>query len=154
MIKTGPLGTFLMNLLKPSSGSPSVSLRASSLIFNKYSALVTAVLISFAVYAIGLPICSVRSFANTSFRAESSCNAFFTMACRCFSEVRLKSLKAFVATTGNSAASSSDRPCRLRICSFVMGEMVLRCSDAMALKMVVERRKKSRQGKESDFRFL
>lgn len=131
IIKTGPLGTFLMNLVKPCSCSPSVSFNASSLIFNKYSALASAVLISFAVYAIGLPICSVSSFAKTSFRADSNCRAFFTTVCRCAREVCRYSSKAFVATMGSSVASDSDRPYRVRIGWFVMGEMGEITSTAM-----------------------
>lgn len=137
MIKTGPLGTFLMNLVNPFCGSPAVSLSASSLTLNKYSALIMAVSTSLAVYAIGRPICSVSSFAKTSFRAERSCNAFSTILCRCANDVCLYSLNASVTSNNNLVTSFSDRPCRVKIGSFVIGDMVLRISAAMIFDTAV-----------------
>lgn len=49
IMRTGPTGILRINLLKPFSSSPSVSLSVSSLIFSRYSALLTAVATSFAV---------------------------------------------------------------------------------------------------------
>lgn len=117
-----------MYLLKPCSGSPSVSFRASLLIFSRYSPLATAVVISFAVYAIGRPICSVSSVASTSCLSLMSFRALLTIACRSPKGKSRKSLKACVEIAGRRATSESDRLLLVNMGSFVVGDMVVRTS--------------------------
>jgi len=124
-INTGPTGTLRMNLLKPFSASPSVSFNASSLILRRYSPLFTAVVTSFAVYAIGLPICSVSSFARTSCLSFRSFNAFFTIACLSAKDVLRKLWNASVATWGRSSRSEADMPGRVSTGLLVVGEIVV-----------------------------
>lgn len=137
MMRTGPTGTLRMNLLKPASGSPSVSLRASSLIFRRYSARLMAVVISLPVYARGRPIWTVSSRARSSVLAARSVRAFFTMICLSASGVVRHDLKASVVAFGRRPNSTSEMPLRVRIGSFVVGEMVVKTSADM-MKVLLE----------------
>lgn len=125
IIRTGPMGAFRINLLNPFSASPSVSLNVSSLILSIYSPRFTAVVTSFAVYAIGRPICSVSSLASTSCLSPKIFNAFFTIACLSARDVLRKLRKASVATSGRSLRSAAEMPFRVKIGLFVIGEMVV-----------------------------
>jgi hypothetical protein len=124
-IKTGPTGILRMNLLKPFSASPSVSFKASSLIFKRYSALITAVVTSFAVYAIGLPICSVSSLAKTSSLLFKISKAFVTIACLSFNVVLRQLLNASVARVGKSSRSEAEMPFLVKTGLLVIGDMVV-----------------------------
>lgn len=124
-IRTGPTGTFRTNLLNPFSASPSVSFNVSSLIFSKYSPRFTAVVTSFAVYAIGRPICSVSSLASISCLSPKIFNAFFTIACLSAIVVFRKLRKASVATSGRSLRSAAETPFLVKMGLFVIGEMVV-----------------------------
>lgn len=125
IISTGPIGSFRMNRLNPFSGSPSVSFKESPLILSRYSPLATAVVISFAVYAMGLPICSVSSFANSSCLSVRSFSAFLTMACRSEMVVFLNDKKASVATFGRASISAFERPLRTTTGLLVVGDIVV-----------------------------
>ena len=127
-INTGPTGTFRIYLLKPCSGSPGVSFKASSLTLRRYRPLATAVVISLAVYAIGLPICSVSSSASTSCFARSKSRALFTIRCRSFKLVVLYVSNARSACVGSRAMSALERPLRVRIGLLVDGDIVISCS--------------------------
>jgi len=120
-----------MYLLKPFSGSPCVSLNAALLILSMYSPRAAAVVISFAVYEIGRPICSVNSFASLSCRSRSSLRAFLTIACRSDNVVRLNDSNASCALFGIVTSSLSEGPVRVRIGLLVEGEMVVSVSTAI-----------------------
>ena len=113
MISTGPTGILRIYLLKPCSGSPSVSFNASSLIFNRYLPLATAVVISLAVYAMGRPICSVSSFARTSCLELRISRAFVAIVRRLCEDVNLYSSNACSAARGSNAISEVERPSRM-----------------------------------------
>jgi hypothetical protein len=138
-----------MNLLKPFSASPSVSFNASSLIFNKYSPLFTAVATSFAVYAIGRPICSVSSFANTSCLSLRSLRALLTIACLP-AKVDLRKLRnASVATWGRNASSVAEMPFLVTTGLFVVGDTVVIIStDILATFVRILCRKKEEEEEE------
>lgn len=73
----------------------------------------------------GRPICSVISFANSSWRSFSSFSAFLTISCLSERAVRRYEAKACVALSGMAWRSASERPFRVRIGLLVMGEMVV-----------------------------
>jgi len=128
---TGPRGTLRMYLLKPSCGSPGLSARASLLILSIYSPRATAVVTSLAVYAMGLPICSVSSFANSSCRELRRSKAFLTIFCRSARGVFLYDSKAVHDRFGRASSSEAEGPCRVTIGLLVIGEMVVIVSVAM-----------------------
>ena len=133
---TTPTGSRLIKRRKPASSVPGTSWpRTSSAILFRYSPLLTAVVISFAVYAIGLPICCVSSFANSSCFSLSSCSAFVTIFCRLLSvgqDFRYAA-KAFWAIEGSFAISSGEAALRITIGWFVEGEIVVKVSLDMSL---------------------
>lgn len=122
---TGPNGTLRTYRLKPSWASPGVSAKDSSLILTRYSPRATAVETSFPVYAIGRPICSVISLANTSSLCEMSWRAFLTMVCLSLRDVFLYESNALADLAGSSFNSASVRPLRSTMGLLVMGEMVV-----------------------------
>ena len=145
-IRTGPTGTFRMNLLNPFSASPSVSFNVSSLIFCRYSPRFTAVVTSFAVYAIGRPICSVSSLASISCLSPKIFNAFFTIACLSAKVVLRKFRKASVATWGRRASSVAEMPFLVTTGLFVEGDIVVIIStDMLATFVCILCRKKKEE---------
>jgi len=125
---TTPSGIFRIYLSNPSSDSPGVAFKHSSLTLSIYSPLAAAVVISLAVYAIGLPICCVSSCARSYWREVRISRARRTIFWRSGRGVLLHVLKAVWAFLGRSVSSASVGVWRVRIGLLVEGEIVVRVS--------------------------
>lgn len=99
--------------------------KASSQMLSRCSPRATAVVTSFAVYAIGRPICSVISLASSSCLLLMMSSAFLTYAFLSSSDVFLYDLKASADLVAKSLSSLSLSPLRSTMPLLVMGEMVV-----------------------------